>query len=98
MTMTQDSLSALEKLRNDVNELTANASSTSEGQLSTSDWTLLESEVGRTSALARGLDGVLRWDDSLQNQIDELKRDISSRVLEVQEYAALTSARQVSCT
>jgi hypothetical protein len=98
MTITQDSLSALEKLRNEVDELTANASSTSERQLSTGDWTLLESEVGRTGALAAGLDGVLRWDDSLQTQIDELKRDISSRVLEVQEYVALTSARQVSCT
>jgi predicted nucleic acid-binding Zn-ribbon protein len=65
----QDSISALEKLRNELDALTANASSTSAEQKSIENrWSLFSSDLEQAGSLATGLDGILSSavDDSLQ--------------------------------
>lgn len=65
----QDSLSALEKLRNELDALTANASSTSAEQKSIENrLSLFPSDFERAGSLATGLEGILSsaGDDSLQ--------------------------------
>ena len=93
----QDSLSALEILRLELDDLTANASSGKGSQSSfESDWFRFQGEFGKGDALVQGLDGILASDDGLQITMDTLKDQISTLASAVKEYAEITNALQVS--
>jgi len=92
----QDSLSALEKLRNELDILTANSSAASASQKSMeSGWSFFESEVEQAGALSTGLHGALAPDDGWQNTMESLKEQISALASAVKDYSSVTNALQV---
>jgi len=91
----QDSLSALEKLRNELDILTANSSAASASQKSMeSGWSFFESEVEQAGALSTSLHGALAPDDGWQNTMESLKEQISALASAVKDYSSVTNALQ----
>jgi hypothetical protein len=92
----QDSLSALAKLRQELDKLTANASSASasdKGMETT--WSSFEDEFAQAGALATGLDDGRFLDDNLQSTMLALKEQIAALASSVQDYSAVTKSLQV---
>ena len=90
-----DSLTALEKLRNELDELTLDQSSTSAAHESIeSGWSLIESDVGQAEDGASSLRGTFPSHDSLGSAIQDLKQQISALASAVSNYSTVSKALQ----
>jgi hypothetical protein len=92
----QDSLSALAKLRQELDELTANASAVSASDKTMeATWSSFEDEFEQASSLAKGLGDGHSLDDNLHSTMQALKEQIAVLASSVKDYSAVTKSLQV---
>ena len=92
----QDSLSALENLRKELDAMTSNESSGSASQNALErSWSMLEGDLDQVGTLTSVDEDGVSSDDGLRDTMESLKMQISTLASAVKDYSAVSRALQV---